>query len=244
MRASSGMLLLSLALATTIPAQAGPQSILDPYAGIQAPKSAAKQEGARTVTFTGKSVQLKSFGNTKDKSEKPAAPTSGFKTAASQSSGDGGILSGTKQIGDGIAKTTKGAVGGVFSGTKKIGSGLAHGLKNSGLFLSKGAKAVGHGVVAAGSKVKDGAEVVGEKTAVAPKAIGHGMKVTGEKLKDGSVAAGHAVVQAPKAIGHGVKVGGEKVADTSGSVFGKLNPFKHKGSSAPVATAGAPTVTK
>lgn len=242
MRATSSVLLLSLAVALTgsLTAQAGPQSILDPYAGVQAPRSASK-ETPRTVTFTGKSVQLKSFGTGKAKSDHPegAAPAA---TAA-----DGGMLAGTKQIGDGIAKTTKGAVGGVMNGTKKIGSGIANGVKSSGLFLTKGCKAVGHGIASAGAK-----------TAVVPKKMGEGLKVTGEKLKDGSLAATQAVAKAPKAIGHGMKVGGEKmvdgtqavggkIADTSGSVakgFGRLNPFKHKGESHPVATASSPNTTK
>src|SRR5437868_7565890 len=107
MRSSKGTLLLataSLLIAGNTSAIAGPQSLMDPYAGMQAPNpAAAKAARARKEKVHERDLDRDVSRDPAPRRDPVAARTAppAAKTAASTSGGDG-FLDGVGEIKDGI----------------------------------------------------------------------------------------------------------------------------------------------
>lgn len=236
-------LLATLFLSGNGAAMAGPASALDPYAYVQAPTRAEREQAATKRT---KKFKVKKADVATRRAEEPA-PRAAAKPAtviisensarlddnkaekeskaktASADTNDGGFLDGIKQSTDGIAKSTRAVGSSMVNGTKSVGSKIAAGFK------------------VAGEKVKDGTSGVGEKLAVVPKKIGEGAKSAGEKVKDGSSGMGEKVGGGFKAVGGalaGIPAAMGSAAGKVGESTAKLNPFHKDG--APTAVAAKP----
>lgn len=201
-------------------ALAGSQSLLDPYANIQAPSSnatakpvkqqkkvapvaaapAAPQQSTTTyVTMPGAESQPKQKATgpaTKTADGEPSlmGGMSDIKEGCSKTvkAAGAGIVGGTKAASNKLVEGTKFVGHGVAAGTKRIGGGIATGAKASGSYIAKGARALGNGLKATGSKVKEGTGAVGSKVAGLPKVL---------KLKKGDApASAVATSQAPSTV--------------------------------------------
>ena len=237
----------------------GRASALDPYAYIQAPTTAQRQQ-----EFAEKSTKKKLFkvpglgGGKKDEQAALPAPRPAAKPAAqapakviiSSSSpkledepkkekaapvktADASSDAGDDEGGflDGIKQST----GGIAKSTKAIGSGFVNGGKSVGSKIASGFKS-------AGEKVKEGSAAAGGKLAEAGGKVKEGGSGVGEKVAGGFKAAGGAIAALPKKVGAGgdgaKKLAAAPVAGFAaiGHGIGKMNPF-HKDAPATPAIA-------
>lgn len=144
---------LPLSLALMLVGAMGPataNSVLDPYAHIQAPQPAVKKKAPEVPTVDNMATP-----------QTYVTMPMGDLSAEKKEAGGGGIigtmLSPFSSMGDltgGAGSAFKAAGQGMVSGTKKIGSGIA-----------KGASAIGQGVKDASGKLVDGSQAVGGKVA-------------------------------------------------------------------------------
>lgn len=179
-----------------------PQSVLDPYANIQAPAGKNKAvinelPADNTTTYvtvpmdSGESAKPAKVHKTKTKSRPaPAATTADnttvkpTKPAKAAKSANGGIMDGTRAAGAKIVDGSKAMTDKMAAGTKKMGSGIASGAKTSADYLMKGSKSLGSGFKTAGAHIKDGTEAVGNKLSELPKKIqGKSKNVTATSTK-------------------------------------------------------------
>lgn len=144
---------LPLSLALMLVGAMGPasaNSVLDPYAHIQAPQPAAKKKAPEIPTVD--NVVTPSTYVTM-----PMGDLSGEKKEVGGGGILGTVLSPFSSMGDltgGAGNAFKAAGQGMVSGTKKIGSGIA-----------KGASVIGQGVKDASGKLVDSSQAVGGKVA-------------------------------------------------------------------------------
>lgn len=223
----SSLLLTALFASSTVAANAGSKSMLDPYAAVQAPpskKPAARAQSAHDIgesthtTYISmpmpaeeKAVKKGGMFSKAPKQAKQAKPVTVAETKQQDDSGDGiaakslssmknagsGIMDGTKAAGSKFVEGSKAVGGGIATGTKKIGGGIATGAKASGGYFMKGVSAIGNGFKATGEKVKGGAGAAGDKVAGLPKLWG-GKKDNQEKAKQQAIAKAVAERKAAK----------------------------------------------
>lgn len=213
MKASRSILLLAaLSISSCGAVYAGPQSLLDPYASVQAPSnkakatkpSAPKNESpkgpARSALSSLESEDSakqeeqaekpsKTKAEKKEKKEKNSAPASASQKPENSDGSEKGVVSGIKDIQSSYVKTFKAAGSGLVNGTKAAGAKMADGTK-------KMRDGVAHGAKSSGQVFMKGA-----------RAIGHGFKLPGSKAKDGASSAGSKVAVAPKKANHEAKAG-------------------------------------
>jgi hypothetical protein len=218
-------------------AHASSASMLDPYAYIQAPSRAEReQQPKKTKKIKVKRLTAKEpeFLDTTEKppsSSKPAPvilSTDDSPRASKYTSSKEKVAAKVKPLEDPPAKEPK---------AEKISkkesdsdnAGFLDGIKQSTGGIAKSTKAVGskiaEGFKSAGEKVKDGTAAAGEKMSVVPKKIGE----AGEKVKDGGASVGGKVASGFKAAGGSLAaipkaVGGaaEKVGSSTGDGAKKL----------------------
>ncbi|MGD9680022.1 MAG: hypothetical protein AB7W16_02455 [Candidatus Obscuribacterales bacterium] len=145
---------LPLSLALMLVGAIGPasaNSLLDPYAHIQAPQPAAKK----------KAPEVPAIDNVVTPQTYVTMPMGDLSEEKKEGGGGGGIIgtmlspfSGMGDLTGGAGNAFKAAGHGMVSGTKMIGSGIA-----------KGASALGQGVKDASGKIVDGSQAVGGKVA-------------------------------------------------------------------------------
>ncbi|PWT96477.1 MAG: hypothetical protein C5B53_09605, partial [Candidatus Melainabacteria bacterium] len=187
MKAPKGCILLAAALtvSSNVRVWAGPQSLLDPYASIQAPgaktkatktkatkaskankseekpeeKAEAKKSSTRSALSSLESEEEKPVEKVDKpvKSEKKThvAKEKGGDKPLTPSSSDGGVVSGINDIKNSYVKTFKAAGSGIMSGTKAAGAKVAGGGKKVKDGFMNGAKAIGHGFKMPGGKSKN-----------------------------------------------------------------------------------------
>jgi hypothetical protein len=203
------VLVAFLALSMSHRVCAGQQSLLDPYASIQAPssksktgKSSASKSEEKKSSYTHSALtssEASAEVNTEQKETKPAKTKrakkekeltsskvegeekAAKKSHATTSSSDTGVLSGINEIKNSYVKTFKAAGSGIVNGTKAVGSKMAGGTKRMRDGVASGAQAIGHGFKVTGGKVKNGASSVGNKVAAAPSKLSHSDKSEGVK---------------------------------------------------------------
>lgn len=112
-----------------LPAQAGPQSMLDPYADIQPTASQPEKKPARTKKSPTQkdSAQQQSASNDLGNRTSSKNPSSANKQASNP-----GFLSGIKEVQHGTVTSFKAAGHGIVNGTKAAGSKIAGGAKGLG----------------------------------------------------------------------------------------------------------------
>ena len=197
--ASCILLVAYLAVTSNLRVCAGPQSLLDPYASIQAPSSKTKgskssskseakkasnthselssSEGEEEKPAQKEAKPLKTKGKDKElSSSKPPGEGKALKPSHATGSSDTGVLSGIGDIKNSYVKTFKAAGSGIVNGTKAVGSKVAGGTKKMRDGVASGAQAIGHGFKLTGGKVKNGASSVGNKVASAPSKLNHSEK--------------------------------------------------------------------
>lgn len=257
------LVILPVSLAQAPDALAGTQSLLDPYASVDAPTKSKKGHKADAVEesildeASSSEPEKKKTPNHSQKAVKaPKEP----KSAASKSSTNGaGLMTNVKSMeersAEGLKKTgtklvdgTKAAGSKLAEGTKTLEEHVAAGAKASGEYLKKGASAIGHGLQETTGKVKETASGLEHKIKPAPVAIS--AKPTDVKTTGKTVAAktinGTAPIptQIKSKDGYPGKpldaVSDKPVKPHSGllsGTFTKLNPFGHKQPETPLAKA-------
>jgi hypothetical protein len=202
-------------------ALASPQSMLDPYANIQAPRT--KNDTVRNLAKPSKKPKVKTPKTvTISTPPESARPESAHAVASSPAEGSTGVMSGAMQIMHGLGTATRGVASDIAKPVRIVGGGVVEGAKNSGHVMANSVKAVGSGMKTASVKVKDETVAAGQKVAVVPKKMGEGLKGAGDKAKDGAGAAGKAVATLPKTMGSGIKGAGGKLVNGTETVGGKL----------------------
>jgi len=215
-------------------AHASSASMLDPYAYIQAPSRAAREQQQPKKT---KKIKVKRLASKEpeflDTTEKP--PTSSKPATvilstddsprASKAASKERVAAKVKPIEESPEKEPKAEKISKKESDSDNSSGFLDGIKQSTGGIAKSTKAVGSSVVS-------GTKSVGSK-------IAEGFKSAGEKVKDGTAAAGEKMSVVPKKLGEA----GEKVKDGGASVGGKVaSGFKAAGGSLaaiPKAVGGA-----
>lgn len=214
MKASRSILLLAaLSISSCEAVYAGPQSLLDPYASVQAPSNKAKatkpsapknespkgparsalsslesDDSAKQEEQAEKPSKTKAEKKEKkEKKEKDSAPAVASQKPENSNGSEKGVVSGIKDIHSSYVKTFKAAGSGLVNGTKAAGAKMADGTK-------KMRDGVAHGAKSSGQVFMKGA-----------RAIGHGFKLPGSKAKDGASSAGSKVAAAPKKANHEAK---------------------------------------
>jgi hypothetical protein len=216
MKASKSPILLvaALAVSSTQAVYAGPQSLLDPYANIQAPASKSKanksaqpkpeavskgsttrsalsgEESEEKAPVEKVEKQVKAKPEKKEKAlpvAKEPREEKSTKKSTPVSSGDAGVVSGIKDIQSGYVKTFKAA-----------GSGIVNGTKAAGAKVADSTKKVRDGVAS-------GAKSSGEYIAKSAKALGNTFKISGKKPKDAPDVLPSRVATAPKKASHSAK---------------------------------------
>lgn len=198
MRSSKPSLPLAMALLVigSQCALAGSQSLLDPYAGIQAPSSnaaakpAKQQKKAAPAAAAPQAPQSTTTYVTMPGTENQPKP------GASAKASDGtqpGLMSGMSDIKEGCSKTVKAAGAGIVGGTKAASNKIVEGTKFVGHGVAKGTRRIGDGIAT-------GAKASGNYIARGAKAIGNGLKATGTKVKEGTGAVGSKVAGLPKVL--------------------------------------------
>jgi hypothetical protein len=202
----SSLLLTALFVSSTVAANAGSKSMLDPYAAVQAPPSKKPKAAVRPAhhesvesTHTtyismpipadqkpaaGKKFGL--FGGGPKQAKQPKQPKEEQVAESNEPKGDGiaaKSIASVKNAGSGIVGGTKAAGSKIAEGSKAVGGGIVSGTKKVGSGIASGAKASG-GYIMKGVSV-----------------IGSGFKATGEKVKGGAGAAGTKVAGLPKLWG-------------------------------------------
>lgn len=156
-----------------LPAYAGPQSLLDPYASIQAPQAQTEAEplGDRKSTKMpgSKSRPLSVRSSAASKSSQLASTTN----SASANSANPGILSGIREIQHGCVNSFKATVHAIANGSKSMGTKVAP----------------------AFDKAKDGMSAAGHKIVAAPKALTAKMPFNRQKNQSQALATANS--QAP-----------------------------------------------
>lgn len=151
-----------------IPAHAGPQSLLDPYASIQPPQGQSESESladGKTTKMPGaksKPISVRPAGV--KRSGQMASTTN---SVSRNSSANPGFLSGIKEIQHGCVNSVK---------------GTGHAIANSG-------KSVGAKIGPAVSKTRDGLGAAGHKIAAAPKALAAKTPFIKQKNQPGTIAS-------------------------------------------------------
>jgi hypothetical protein len=185
--------LTGLVIASVCQANAGPQSLLDPYANIQAPDKLhsageKKKKGKFGLPSMTKTPNIKKTqspaaqdtnnttyvtapgGGTGKAVKKALTPTATStviqETASAPKKEQGGVMGGIKGIGDSCTKTMKAATSGAVTATKASATVVVSGSKKVGSGIANGAKASG-GVLVKGAAF-----------------VGNGFKSTGNKLKE------------------------------------------------------------
>lgn len=224
-------------------ALAGSASALDPYAYIQAPSRAEREQQLRkTKTFKVKHLKaskqkaveetepvakapqkpvqviVNTDADPKFQDKTPAAKPQAVKTASTEHGSSftehgSSFLDGIKESTGGIAKSTKAVGSSMVNGSKTVGAKIAGGLKSTA--------------------------AAGEKMAVVPKKIGEGFKSTGEKLKEGSSSVGSKIADGFKSAGGSLAAIPKAVGSVAGKVGGSTSEGAKKLAAAPAAGLGA-----
>jgi hypothetical protein len=222
-------------------ANAGPQSLLDPYYSVEPEKNvkAAKQTSKPSSVRQSK-IDLSKLQYSQDGIKKHQAAMSHAYAGQSDKSNNNKVAAkpeskvASKSPSRALSRTPQPKLGaaepGIVSGVRQIAGGVLATGKGAGLDVIHGTRYVtrhlmpatnmaAHSVKVASLKVKDGVVVVSEK-------IGDGAHIATSKLKDGTLACGHKmkdgaqvcgpkIAALPKAFGHGVKLVAVKLKDGS-----------------------------
>jgi hypothetical protein len=237
-------------------ALAGSSSMLDPYAYIQAPTRAEREQQQQKKTKKFKVRHLKASPSKAAQdfeplakaapkpatvilsTEMPKAPARGAekvknnnseKAPVKEASADTSLSTG--EHGSGFLEGIKQSTDGIAKSTKAVGSSVINGSKSVGSKIAGGFKC-------AGEKVKDAA-VASEKVAVVPKKIGEGILSTGEKVKEGGSSVGAKVASGFKSAGGSLAAIPKAVGSVAGKVGGGTQEGAKKIAAAPVAGLGA-----
>jgi len=210
------LVILPLALGQAPVAFAGSQSLLDPYASIEAPtksktkghKTDAVEESILDEASSSEPTSTKSSHHAEKAAKPPKEPKAAKVAKQPKATKEAKAAKPSKET----ASSTGG--GGIMTSVKSMEERSSEGIKSAGTKLVDGTKA-------AGSKVAEGTKTLGERMAA-------GAKSSGEYLKKGA-----------QAMGHGLQETTSKMKETASSLEHKVKP-----SSQPKAISAKPTSTK
>ncbi len=192
---------------------AGPQSVLDPYAHVQAPRT-------RTLRTRRSPVERQRSSAGQAVSARRSATVT-VKESGNRSDGGfiAGIASATRKAGVAVVKGPVAAGQKVAAGSRAVGNQVVAGSKRLGESVVSGAGAAGD-VFARGAG--SGLKAAGSKIAGLPAAAAGGLRGAGERIADGSKAAGGSTAAGAGFIGHGLVAGAVAVKDGAAGITQKV----------------------